>query len=373
MDESGLNAEAGALYAMVLAGGSGTRLWPYSRQRRPKQLLQLFGQRSMLQIATRRLAPLIGPERVYVLTGADYADEVRTALPEIPAEQVVGEPAPLGTAAAIGLGAAILRARDPEAVLCVLTADHLIQPESALRAALADAERVARAGRLVTFGIQPTAPETGFGYIELGPALDAPRAEDGAPLAREVKRFVEKPDRATAERYLASGDFVWNSGMFAWRVDVILDAFARHLPRLAARLDEIAGLAGGPDFEAGLAEVWSRIEDRTTIDYGIMERADRVACLPAQFDWRDIGAWPALFEALDRDERGNAAVGDHLGIDDRGSLIFAPSGRLVATIGLRDMIVVDTEDALLVCPVERAQEVKDLVERLKAEGRDGLL
>lgn len=359
-------AEDPIIYALVLAGGSGTRLWPASRRTRPKQLLPLIGDKSMLARSVARLSPLIPAERVFVLTGAEYVEDVRADLPEVPAGQVVGEPSALGTAAAVGLGMALVRARAPEATMCVVTADHLIEPEADFRAALERAAEVARAGHLVTFGIRPTAPETGFGYVELGAALDAPRGAGGEPIAHAVARFVEKPDRATAEGYLAGGRHLWNSGMFAWTVPIIADAFARFLPELAARLDEISALAASPDFADRLPEIWSRITDRTTIDYGIMERSEKVACVPADFDWRDIGSWSALRDALPRDAAGNAVVGRHLGLATTGCLVYAPEGRLIATVGLEDMIIVDTGDALLVCPASRAQEVKDLVEALRA-------
>ncbi len=385
------------LYALVLAGGSGTRLWPYSRRDRPKQLLPLVGETSMLEQAVARLAPLVPPERVVVLTGARHAAEVRAALPAVPPDQVVGEPDALGTAAAAGLGMALIRARNPLAAMCVVTADHLISPEPAFRAALADAARIARAGWLVTFGIPAAAPETSYGYIELGRRLDAgdlgatqpaqvatralpavaPPVDalpgDALPEAYAVARYVEKPDRATAEAYVASGRYAWNSGMFAWTVPVLAAEIARHLPALAARLDEIGAAVGGADFEARLAEIWPRITDRTTIDYGIMEKSDRVACLPAGFQWRDIGAWDALKAALPADAQGNAVVGEHIGHATRGSLIFARGGRLVATIGVDNLIVVDTGDAVLVCARDQAQEVKAIVSALEARGGAGEL
>ena len=357
-------------YALVLAGGSGTRLWPYSRRDYPKQLLPLMGDRSMLELTLDRLAPLIPPENCYVLTGREYAQEVRRRLPSVPAHQVIGEPSALGTAAAIGLGAALVGARDPQGRICVVTADHVIEPSEVFREALAKALHVAGAGYLVTFGIQPTGPETGFGYVELGEPI---AAVDGA--ARSVARFVEKPDLETAHSYVASGRHVWNSGMFAFDVPTILEAYRSHLPNLAARLEEIQVAASksdapsaGADFDQQLTEIWSRITDRTTIDYGIMERAERVACVPATFDWQDIGAWPALKEARGEDDLGNTIVGEHLGVDTHNSLIFSSTDRLVATIGLEDMVVIDTGDVLLVCPLSRAQEVKTLVEALKARG-----
>ena len=357
------------LWALVLAGGSGTRLWPLSRPEAPKQLLALTDpERSMLRLTVDRLAPLIPPERVLVLTAADHVAAVREQLPEVPPTQVLGEPAPLGTAAALGLGLAWLRARDPSALMAVLSADHQIAPAEALQADLARAVGLARAGWLVTIGIPPSSPETGFGYIELGEVL--PPEEGGDGRGRQVARFVEKPDLARAKTFVAGGRHLWNAGMFAWSVAGIQAAFQRHLPRLAQTLDALteAATLGAASFADALSRLWPGIQDRTTIDYGIMEPAQRVACVPAGFEWLDIGSWAAVKETLPADEDGNAVLGRHLGLDSHDNLIFAPDGRLIATIGLSGMVVVDTPEALLICPVDRAQEVKRLVDALRAGG-----
>ena len=226
----------------------------------------------------------------------------------------------------------------------------------------------------MTFGIRPTGPETGFGYIELGEPLRPGDTDPGA--ARRVLRFVEKPDRAKAEAYLASGRFVWNSGMFAWSVPTIFEAYARLLPELAERLDEIVGgLRRGGAVDETIAQVWPRIETRTTIDYGILERSERVACVPADFRWTDLGSWTALAELLAEEQPAGADLGrgPRLDIDSSGCLVFGTAGRMIATIGLENLIIVDTGDALLVCPRDRAQEVKQIVARLGEKGREDLL
>lgn len=347
-------------FAVVMAGGSGTRLWPCSRRDRPKQLLPLLGERSLLQATVDRLAPHVPPARMFVLTNRAYVDDARAQLPDLPDGHVVGEPAALGTAAAVGLGVALVHARDPGAVMLVLPADHVIEPVDRFHHDLARAEAVARCGYLVTFGIPPAGPETGYGYIALGQRLDG----DGEAFA--VERFVEKPDRATAEAYVAGGRHVWNSGMFAWTVRAIETALARCLPALAEQVDRIATAAlGDPElFDTHLAAIWRDIADRTTIDYGVMERSDRVACIPATFTWSDVGSWAALGDVLAADAAGNVVTGHHLGVDTARCVIRAEGGRLVATIGLNDLVIVDTPDALLVCPRDRAQDVREIVARL---------
>lgn len=360
------------LWALVVAGGSGTRLWPYSRQRRPKQLLPLLGARSMLQTTVDRLAGRVDPARIVVVTNAEYAPEVRRQLPNVPAEQVIGEPAALGNAAAIALGVGVIAARDAAATMAVLTADHDIAPVSAFHAALDRAVGAAARGQLVTFGIRPTEAHTGYGYVEVGPPLDPAAADVDAP--RRVVRFVEKPDRPTAERYVAAGTHLWNSGMFVWRAADIAAAYARLLPGLSRTIDAVAALvAGGGDLPAALPALWAEVTERTTIDYGILEPSTNVACVPAAFAWRDIGAWPQLADALPRDAAGNAVRGAHVGLDTRGCLVFAPEGARVATIGLSDIVVVALDDIVLVCPRDRAQDVKALAEAARTAGWSDLL
>lgn len=360
-------AGAGRLWALIVAGGSGTRLWPYSRRLRPKQLLPLLGERSMLQTTVDRLAGRVAPERIVVVTNAEYAAEVRRQLPAVPAEHVIGEPAALGNAAAIALGVGAIAARDAAATMAVLTADHDIAPVEAFHAALDRAVDAASRGFLVTFGIRPTEPNTGYGYVELGAPLEAAAADRDAP--RHVARFVEKPDRATAEAYLAAGSFLWNSGMFVWTAPAITTAYRDHLPRLAGTIETVAAVVGaGADLGAALPGIWAAVEDRTTIDYGILEPSGNVACVPAAFGWRDIGAWPQLADALPADADGNAVRGRHVGLDTRRSLVFAPDGVRVATIGLTDMVVVVLDDIVLVCPRDRAQDVKALAEAARAAG-----
>ncbi len=347
------------LYAIILAGGTGTRLWPRSRRDRPKQFLDLLSARTMLQQAFDRIAPLIPPDRVYVITNASYIGEICAQLPEIPASQIIGEPEGRGTAPAIGYAAALLNARDPEAVMIALPADHFMQHDAAFREAICAAEKVAEQNFLVTFGIQPSYPETGYGYIEAGVEL-------GQVLgftARRVCRFAEKPDRATAEQFIVSGDYFWNSGMFIWRSAVIREEFARFLPHLSQQVDQIIAARGTPAESQTFERIWPEMQNET-IDYGVMEKSDRVAVLPIDVGWSDVGNWATLLDLLPGDGNQNVIVGDHIGVDTRASLIYT-TDRLIATVGIQDMIVVDTGDVVLVCHKEDAQKVKHLVDELK--------
>lgn len=360
---------ADRLVVVILAGGSGTRLWPRSRQQLPKQFLDFTGQGTMLQETVARLTPLVPPERMLVITNQQYVDLARRQAPELPPENVVGEPRPRGTAAAVGLGAVMAQHLRPDAIMASVHADHLILKPDRFRAALAAAAEVAERGSLVTLGIQPTFAHTGLGYVEQGEAL--PPA-GGHPVYRVV-RFVEKPDLATAERFVAGGCHSWNSGLFAWRVDRILAEFQQHLPELHAGLAEIGRALGTPAADETLQRVFPTLPHQT-IDYGIMERAADIAVLPVDIGWTDIGSWGTLLEVLEGDEAGNVVRGldPVFTLDTRNTLIYT-AGRMVAAVGLENLIVIDSGDALLICPKERAEGVRQVVDWLKQTGRERYL
>jgi mannose-1-phosphate guanylyltransferase len=349
-------------YAVIMAGGSGTRLWPLSRENTPKQALRLAGERTMFQHAVDRLAPLFPPERILVVTRAEHAPVLLAQTPQVPAGNFLVEPEGRGTAPAIGLAAAHLRKLDPQAVMAVLTADHFIRDVDGFQKALGAAEEVARRGALVTMGITPTSPSTGFGYIHQGESLEGSM---GLPAYR-VKRFVEKPPLETAVRMVESGDYTWNSGMFIWQVERILAEFQRQMPEFYTRLEELSASIGQPGYAAVLQNTWPKVA-KQTIDYGIMEGAENVAVIPVSIGWTDVGSWGSLFELLPADAQGNAWTGAHIAIDTRGTLAFSEK-RLVATIGVEGLVIVDTPDALLVCTREREQDVREVVRQLKDGG-----
>ncbi|RMG15325.1 MAG: mannose-1-phosphate guanyltransferase [Planctomycetota bacterium] len=356
------------LHAVILAGGAGTRFWPLSRRRRPKQLLPLGGETSLLRQTFARLEGLVPPERTWVITSAVLADEVRRELPELAPERIVGEPERRDTGLATALGAALVRARDPAGVLAVLPADHVIRPRERFQQDLAAAAALAEEGWIVTFGIRPTHPHTGYGYIARGDPL--PR--EGSIEAYVVRAFEEKPDQARAERYLAAGDRFWNSGIFVWGAQTVLDGLRRHRPGLAEAAEEVAGAWERSDRDAALARAYADAE-RISIDYALLERAERLAVVAATFEWSDVGSWSAVPALLGRNADGNAvAGGPALALDARDCLVWS-DGRLVALLGVRDLVVVETPEATLVAHRDRAEEVKALVDRLEGTGRTDLL
>lgn len=333
-------------YAVILAGGRGTRFWPLSRRALPKQCLSLDGGPTLIQRTLARVLPVVPAERVLVVTGPDMADAIRAQLPELPAENLLIEPSARNTAP-VAAWTAWEVARRGGGSLCVLPSDHMIADEPGFRRVLADAFDHAEAGRgrIVTLGIAPTHPETGFGYIEPGATVDG---------ARAVRRFVEKPERAAAEALIAAG-CLWNAGMFCWRADTVQDAVRAHLPRTAAAMDAL--LAGRP-----LAEAWTDT-DATSVDYGILERWPDIRVLPGNFGWSDVGSWPALAEVLPAQAWG-CGVGTVEARAASGNVVYAPD-RLVALLGVDDLVVVDTPDVLLVAHRSQGQKVKDLLDQVE--------
>ena len=353
-------------YAVIMAGGGGTRLWPLSVQERPKQMLSLNGKRTLFQMAVDRLEGLFPAERILVVTVAEQASKLQEQVPEIPADNYLLEPMPRGTASVVGYAAAVLAQRDPGAVMAVLTADHFIEEVEHFQAVLRTAKSVAEQGYLVTLGIRPTAPATGYGYIQRGETLGA----YGGQEVFRVQRFKEKPDEATARGFLERGDHDWNSGMFIWTVEQILAEIARWMPALSEKLTAIRAAWDTPERGAVLAQIWPTIQPQT-VDYGIMEKAERVAVVAgADLGWNDVGSWDSLFEVLEGDEHGNLVVNaQHLGLDTHASLVVGDgSERLLVTVGLEDMILVDSGSALLVCPRSQAQKVREIVKLLKENG-----
>ena len=346
-----------------MAGGGGTRLWPLSRRDRPKQLLPLVGERSMFQIAIERLAPMLPMDHIVVVTGADMLAPMRRQVPELPPENFIAEPMGRDTAPAIGLGAIHIQARDPEAIIAVLTADHYIADTARFRQVLRVAAQVAADGSIATLGIRPDRPYTGFGYVRQGALW---RILDGVEVF-EAREFTEKPDLARAETFVRSGEYSWNSGMFVWQVSRVMAELERQRPALYRQLQTIAGTLGGDSYADTLAQIWPETE-RISIDYAVMEGASNVRVIPVEMGWSDIGSWSALYDLLG-DGKSNVirAPEDSLMLDTHGSLII--SERLVATIGLDDLIVVDTPDVLLVCRRDRAQDVKSVVDWLGRRGQ----
>ncbi|WP_412739296.1 mannose-1-phosphate guanylyltransferase [Krasilnikovia sp. MM14-A1259] len=368
--------EQGGLYAVIPAGGSGTRLWPLSRAGHPKFLHPLTGtDASLLQATVHRLAPLSDSQHVYVVTGVGHAAAVSRQLAAVPEENILVEPSPRDSCAAIALAAAVIARHDPEGIMGAFAADHLIADSDHFIEVIRHAMAGARQGLLMTLGITPTRPETGYGYLQCGDPV-------GAGPVRSVEEFKEKPSYDVAEGYVKSGRYLWNAGMFVWRVDTFLSELSRQQPQLAAGVSRIAQAWDGPDREEVLGEVWPTLP-RISVDYAVMEgaaAAGRVGTVPGDFGWNDVGDFHTLGEVLTADTAGNVVVGHDTDakpgvlLRETENLVVVPnSGRLVAALGVRDLIVVDTPDAVLVCPRDRAQEVKSLVDELKDKGELGYI
>jgi mannose-1-phosphate guanylyltransferase len=358
------------LHAVVMAGGSGTRFWPMSRRSRPKHLLALLDSSSLLQQTVQRVRPWIPPERILVITGVDHAAEVRNQLPDLSPQSVIAEPMRRDTAPCIGLAAVLLLATDPAATMLVLPADHVIATSEQFKRTVEVAESLVRedARRLVTLGIKPDRPAIGYGYIQRGAALE--RA-DGWPVYA-VGRFREKPDRETAQKYVASGEFYWNSGVFVWSARAVLNEIQRTRPAILESLDRIGRAWNTPNGENTFVQEYGQIH-AISIDYAVLESSPNVVVVEAPFQWDDVGSWGAVERLKGSRAGANTVQGLHCGIDTTSSIVLTDPDHLVATIGVEDLIVVQCGKATLVAHKSREESVRQLVERLRQQGLEGFL
>ncbi len=349
-------------YAVIMAGGGGTRLWPLSRKICPKQMLQVFNGKSLFEIAIERLNGVFETDQIYVVTIASQVEALSKLAPEIPLKNFLIEPMPRGTAAVVAMAAASLKKVNPDAVIAILTADHFIKNVIDFRDTLQAAYQIAKTDVLVTLGIQPTFPSTGYGYIEWGEQVTS-----FEPIkAFKVKGFFEKPSQTRAIEFLQNESFSWNSGMFIWKVDVILDEIKRYMPVLYETIQQLTPMFIVDHLGNEFSEQWKSITPQT-IDYGIMEKSERVMVLPAKtLGWNDVGSWDSLFEVLDPDLNGNIIINaQHFGIDSYNTMVYSTSkNRMIVTIGSKNMIIVDTPDALLICPRGDSQKIKEVVQYL---------
>jgi mannose-1-phosphate guanylyltransferase len=350
-------------YAVIMAGGGGTRLWPLSRKSCPKQMLRLFNGKSLFEIAIERLKGIFDLNDIYVVTIAEQVNDLSSLVPDLPRENYLIEPMPRGTAAVIAMAAASIKKIDPQGITAILTADHFIQNVVDFQATLSAAYQLAKTNVLVTLGIQPTFPSTGYGYIESGEQV----THSEHVKAFKVNAFVEKPSEARAIEFLRNGKYSWNSGMFIWKVDVILDEIKQYMPALFETVQQLNPLLMKDHSKQEFIDLWSAIKPQT-IDYGIMEKSDHVVVLQAStLGWNDVGSWDSLFEVLTPDLNGNIVINSqHVGMETDDTLIYSTStDRVIVTIGYKNMIVVDTPDALLICPRGESQKIKEVVQYLK--------
>lgn len=360
--ESSYRAPNAHLWAVIPAGGSGTRLWPLSRAARPKFLLPLLGERSLLQQTLDRISPLVTREQSLVVCGPAHAAPVARQLPELPEGNILVEPAPRGSGPAIALATAIVARREPDAIIMSFAADHEVTDQAAFLAALDTAIAAAHDDWLVTIGLSPTRPETGYGYIE---RTDETIVDTSHGAAFRVSRFVEKPDEARAAQYIASGRYLWNASMFIWRAEALLAEVERLQPEVASGVARIAEAWGTPSQDRVTADIWATMPE-STIDQGILEHARRIAVVPADLGWSDVGDWNNIGDLIERDDAGNSVRGEMVQSLTRDCVVWSETGRLIALVGLDNIAVVDTDDALLVVDRKHAQEVRRIVDQLKA-------
>lgn len=357
-------------FAVIMAGGGGTRLWPLSRRSKPKQLLTLYNEKTFFQLAVDRLLPIFPADHILVVTVASQVEDLRKQVDAIPLKNYLIEPMPRGTASVVGYAAEVLQQTHPNAVLAVLTSDHVIENVPLFHQILEHAYQVAQKDYLVTLGIQPTFPATGYGYIHRENKLN-----DFQFDAYLVESFVEKPDLERAEKYLASDDYYWNSGMFIWKTSTILPEFERQMPVLYSSLELLGQKYGKEGYDAFLEETWEKIAPQT-IDYGIMEHAQHVAVIPAEgLGWSDVGSWDSLFEIIPADENGNITLTDLAVIKESGNCLIKTDNeqKMIVLAGLKDIIIVDTKDALLICQKGQSQKVKEIVNELKKKNLEQFL
>ena len=354
-------------YAVVMAGGSGTRFWPLSRRKHPKQLLELFGEGTLLEQTVGRIKPLIPPERIYVYTNELVWREVCRRLPQIPRAQIVAEPASRNTAPTLGVAAHEILHRDPQGMMVVLPADQVIaKPAEFLRVLRAGCTTAEAQGRSVVIGLKPTRPDTGFGYVRVG----APEKSIGGQEIYTVDKFTEKPKLTTARRYLASGRYLWNGGMFIWRASTLLENFARYQPRMANQLARLAA-AGGVRSAKAFRRLFPKFE-KISIDFALMEKIRNVYAVSADIGWNDVGSWAVVHNLSAKDDEGNVRPERSMCLDSRGNMIVAKR-TFVVTVGVQDLVIVETDDALLICPRDRSQEVGKAVQALEKAGLRALL